>query len=200
MRNEALAEAIRKCRWTIEEAAAELNVNRVTLRRWINGQTPNRRNAQYAAKQLAMPLKTLWPHLVREKSSAPRLPLSRDCKDTLSAAMRLAQREVLIHYGWEEQYQLPVDLLLDEIAACIERNIYVTVFVAERDRVQQRTLVDLRQRQRLLDGLRTLAKDTLYSQGLALAALEDGLHVWIDKNELCLTSSVPKQIVILPVP
>ena len=69
MRNEALAEAIRKCRWTIEEAAAELNVNRVTLRRWINGQTPNRRNAQYAAKQLAMPLKTLWPHLVREKSS-----------------------------------------------------------------------------------------------------------------------------------
>lgn len=33
IRNEALAEAIRNCRWTAEEAAAELGVNRSTLRR-----------------------------------------------------------------------------------------------------------------------------------------------------------------------
>ncbi len=203
IRNEALAEAIRNCRWTAEEAAAELGVNRSTLRRWINGKTPNPKNAEYAAKRLNKPLETLWPSLVRERRSPPRLPLSRDFNDTLRLAMRLAQREVLIRYGWEEKCQLPVDLLLDEVATCLGRDIYVTVAVANHDKVQERTLPDLRLRKRLLDGLSTIANDRqhlLASEGGDLSAFEDGLRVWIDKNELCLMSSVPKQLVFLPVP
>jgi len=192
VRNEVLEQAIRDRSWNLEHAATEFGITRSTLTRYISGKVPPRKRAKLIASNLGLPLRTLWPALASGEVRLPKLQLSGDSLDVLCDVMRSAKRSVLICCGWMDQYELPVDLLLEEIAICIGNNVHVTVDIAIRDKVYNRTFSDSRQRKRLLDGLGRLSNEKLTFNTFDAASIEDGLSARIDREQIYLTSSFPK--------
>jgi hypothetical protein len=73
-----------------------------------------------------------------------------------SIQMKLATNYVLIEYGADAQPYIPIILLIEEIAACIERNICVTVKVVNEDTIRRRTFPDMQYRQKFLQELKNL--------------------------------------------
>jgi excisionase family DNA binding protein len=163
-RNVKLEMLIMENGYTIAEFANRLNVDRSTVTRWISqGRIPRKELRQKVARLLKTSRSEIWPSDSKEDSNLSNLMSSvtqgseiQWSDGVLSSQMKLATNYVLIEYGADAQPYIPITLLIEEIAARIERNICVTVKVVNEDTIRRRTFPDMQYRQKFLQELKNL--------------------------------------------
>jgi excisionase family DNA binding protein len=170
--NENLAKLIKKQGLTHQEVANRLNVDRSTVTRWISqGRIPGEKLREQAAKTLGTKLPEIWPSDSKDAINLLNLTSSliQGLDRVLSSLMALATNCVLIQYGEDAQANIPITLLVEEIAVCIERNICVTVQVVNKDSIRNRTFADMASRKGFLQELSNLQQDLNNDQRKLLA-------------------------------
>lgn len=194
-RNETLASLMREQDLSTGQLAGMLPVNPSTVKRWISGEhIPGEKHRQKVASILGVPEYTIWPSKgLGRRPAAPRLMTYKEFSELLSEEMTSARNYVIIDYGQQEQNQLPIDLLLHEIAACIARNICVTVRIVNRDNIRRTKIADITERKHLLDRLadlqrklKTEQRRSLRFEGVELTAAQYGFSISVDGGQSSL--------------
>lgn len=194
-RNENLANLIKERNLTTTEFAAMIPVNRSTVKRWVNGgNIPPSERREKVASVLGVPEYRIWPSKsIGRRSAASRLVTYKGFSELLSEEMTSARNYIVIDYGQQAQHLLQIDLLLQEITACIERNICVTVRIVNRDTVGNTEIQDITGRKRFLDQLadlqrklKTHQRTSLHFEGVELTATRYGFSISVDGGQSSL--------------
>jgi transcriptional regulator with XRE-family HTH domain len=163
-RNDKLEMLIKENGFTIAKLAKAVGKDRSTVNRWINqGRIPDKETQRKVARLLKTSPSAIWQSDSKEDSTF-RNVMSFATQGSeiqwsdrkFSILMESVTNYVLIEYGADAQPYIPITLLIEEIAARIERNICVTVKVVNEDTIRNRTFADMQYRQKFLQELKNL--------------------------------------------